>query len=925
MTSASAVSSVAERLESLLLAEGAQARLEGDLRDRVVLLRLELDRIASFLTDADRNEINVISREVTQKIKQLAYDIEDAVDSYVRQQEAAVASKGKIGGSIFWCLMKYCCFTEKSLREDLHIFKRRIDELEHVMRAGTRERSSGAVTSSIVAPEHHGLKLVPNHNRVLVGMGEDAESLKSLLIGGTDNLSVIAICGMGGVGKTTLAQYSYNNNLVMQYFENRAWATVSETFQARDILEQLLFCLGSERSKDEIARLETMDLMERLYKSQKGRRYLVVLDDIWSIEAWDTLKYAFPDDHNRSRIVITTRIMDLGRDMGAFVLKKQFLTDDQSWVLLKNKSGLMDDGGLQANPEIENIGKQIVRFSGGLPLALTVIGGILRGMNLKDWDVMLHKLQGSKIPDISGFERDLLHTLELSYYHLPSYLRPCFLYLGHFPPDEAISVEKLYLLWIGEGLISLRGPSNRTRMEVADNYFKELVDRSLVIVVEKEDVSASTRFKSFRVHDLIRDLCISKGKEEAFFEIIDFGHGNKISSLTRRLAIYLNKCNEDMNDALSNITEVNNIRSILLFDTDESLPKPTWPREFSDLKKFQGTRVLNFDGVDFRAKELLRGIGKLIYLRHLSFGGCYLQEFPSSFINFPFLETLDLRVRVSCIMTMPNVLNKLSNLRHLYFPLVFRSNTEYKLKLDRLRKLEILENFHAGMCEVGDLLQLENLQILTGIVDGNNMDLKNTITSMNEKKFLRHSSLVVKNFDSYSKEGLSVVATLLESNAIHALDIEGYLGVFPRHEGIGSNFTEMVFNGSEFSEQPMPILGKLPNLKSLVLCNDAFVGKEMVCDESYFPQLRSLKLATLQSLEKWTMKGDMLIMPSLTILTIEQCNKLEMLPYELSEIPTLQKIMIGSMPKEFQVKVMEFVEELRDLGSEQVEITFYDC
>lgn len=568
--------------------------------------------------------------------------------------------------------------------------------------------------------------------------------------------------------------------------------------------------------------------------------------------------------------------------------------------------------GTQLNPQMAEIGKQIVTLCRGLPLAVTLIGSMLLGKNLKDWEAVLHSLQGDLL---SEAPRDL-EILDLSYAHLSFRLKPCFLYLGHFPPDQAIPVDKLLLLWMAEGLMI----SNR--MEVAEDYFNELVDRNLVIVVEKEDWLATRRFLSCRVHDLLRDLCISKGKQEEFFEVIDFEHANEISSSTCRLAIYLYKF-KDTNDALLNIPEAKRIRSILFFDTVQSLPNPTWPREVSDLTEFQRTRVLDFDGVDFQVKKLPRGIEKLIYLRHLSFRGCYLQEFPSSFSKFPFLETLDLRV--SCLMIIPNVLRKLSSLRNLYFPLAFQSDGKDKLKLDSLKKLEVLENFHADICDAEDLLLLENLEILTATVGGNNLDLKDSINSIKKMKSVRRSSLVVKSFDCYSKERISIVAELLECNAILALDIEGYMGALPlRDIVIGSKFTEMVFNGSEFSEDPMPILGKLPNLKSLVLCNDAFVGTKLVCGESDFSQLKTLKLASLQYLEKWEVEGYML-MPILTILTIEQCDKLEMLPSELTEIPTLQKLMIGSMPKKFQDEVKEMVQERTVFGLPELTVTFYDC
>ncbi|KAG8369813.1 hypothetical protein BUALT_Bualt14G0052800 [Buddleja alternifolia] len=563
---------------------------------------------------------------------------------------------------------------------------------------------------------------------------------------------------------------------------------------------------------------------------------------------------------------------------------------------------------MQLDPKTEQIAKQIVSECGGLPLAVTVISHVLRGFKLEDWGVTLQSLQKDQ-----NFET-AEEVMALSYNHLPFYLKPCFLYLGHFPPDHEILVEKLYLLWMAEGFISMNPLNNKARTEVAEDYINQLVQRNLVLMVKPNH--------SCTLHDLLRDVSISKGKQDEFLEIIDFGHGNEISPKARRVSIYLDKF-VDQSQFSINISEAKHIRSILFVETDKSLPKRTWPKTFSDLKEFQQTRVLDFDGVDFTDKRLPRGIEKLYYLRYLSFQQCNLQKLPSSLSNFPFLETLDLRVRVSCIITIPNILTKLSSLRHLYFPKAFRSDTKDKLKLDGLQKLEILENFNAGISDADDLLLLEKLEILTVTVAGENMDLDKTIRSLNGNKSSCKSSLVVKDFDSYSKQRIKIVEEMFKCNALHSLDIEGYLGKLPHSEPIGSNFSKMVFNGSEFSEDPMPILGKLPNLDSLVLCNDAFVGKKMECSDSDFPRLTSLKLATLQNLEEWEV--DSAAMPCLTILTIEQCDKLINLPNELIEIFTLEKFMIGLMPKGFQEEVEELIEEARSFGNDYINATFYDC
>lgn len=558
-----------------------------------------------------------------------------------------------------------------------------------------------------------------------------------------------------------------------------------------------------------------------------------------------------------------------------------------------------------SKPQIEEFREKIVSACRGVPLAIIVIGQILSATSLQNWELILQK------PDPFDEKSRIDDILDLSYRRLSSRLKACLLYMGYFPPHQLMMVDKLHLLWMAEGLIS------KTKEPEVQKYFEDLVNLNLVYVEEKEDMLAS----SWHLHDLIRDFCISRGEQEDIFEVIDFSHAKQTGSSTRRLAVYLHAF-KHTNDVLLNVPYAKGIRSILFFDTVEREPESTWPSEFADLTDFLGIRVLDFDGVNFEVKGLPRGIEKLIYLRHLSFRGCYLQELPSSFGNFSFLETLDLRVIDSCTMTIPNILRKLSRLRHLYFPLAFQCDGKEKLKLGCLKNLEVVENFNADSCDTEDLQQLENLQILTGTLDGiMNLDM-NIINSIKMMNSIGKSSLVVKGFDCYSKRRLSILAELLACHGLHALDLEGHLEVSPRDITFGHNFTKMVFDGSEFSEDPMPVLGKLRNLKSLVLRNDAFVGLEVVCHESDFPQLTSLKLAALQYLEKLEVEDG--AMPNLTILTIEQCDKLDTLPHELLRT-TLKEMMIGSMSETFHSKVKEIIEEQVSRGFVRTEATFYDC
>ncbi|KAK4479411.1 hypothetical protein RD792_014924 [Penstemon davidsonii] len=257
----------------------------------------------------------------------------------------------------------------------------------------------------------------------------------------------------------------------------------------------------------------------------------------------------------------------------------------------------------------------------------------------------------------------------------------------------------------------------------------------------------------------------------------------------------------------------------------------------------------------------------------------------------------------------------MSRLRHLYFPLAYQSATDDKLKLDGLKKLQVLVNFHAGICDADDLPMLRNLEVFEGIGDGNNDNLEKMINFIQGNELvLSHSSLTIKNIDSSSNERLSVVTALLTCGGLHHLDIEEDLFelILPLPWQFGSNLTNIVFNQTRFHEDPMPTLGKLPQLRSLVLCNGAFVGKKIMCAEADFVRLRCLKLHYLWGLREFEVEIG--AMPCLSSFMVMRCNNLKLLPDYLMEIPTLEQVTIASMPKEFKALVIRKAEDQLSKG-----------
>ncbi|KAL3812427.1 hypothetical protein ACJIZ3_013695 [Penstemon smallii] len=915
---ASVVWMVFSRLEYLRRQTLFGVKLEDQLRNKVEQLLSERSEIERFLLGGGGGGIN--NNNLNKKVIQLAYDIENAIECHAAAVAAAAASdlSKKKNSKIWYCCSKGRTSTSTPLPlndHDLLIITKKIDELKNIKAEAAadelHDRSSSS--SSSIFPRWEGRHRLreKKHEEFVLLVGNIGEDGKLILL----DWPGVAITGEAGVGKTTQAHKAYVNPIIQDYFRYRAWVCVTHddddhdqkvkgSISARGILESILDSFGHHK-KELIMKMETMELIETLYTFMRENRCLIVLDDVCSTDVWESIQFAFPKAPSFSRIIITTRSLDVAHHFKGRIHQMSptgtVSKFRKNWHFFKRFTRLQDEDFLD-DPEIKDRLADALSQYNGFPLAIRVVANYFRGKRIGniDWDNVLHNLDQRP----SGI-------FAIGYDELPLHLKPCFLYLGLFPPDQLISVEKLYLMWRAEGLIikdhvstgttiSSSSSHSEKLMVTAKKYLSNLADRYLILNV---DFGA---MNSCQLHNLIRDLCMSQGKEDGFFEIIDFENASPLTTTSHRVAIYLNDhyVYDGENLISSYIPEAKLIRSLLFFGNKNKFESAHWPLELAhDLKDFEWTRVLDFDGVDFRVNKLiLKSIDKLIYLRYLGFRGCYLEELMLSCSNFLYLETLDLRVNTYCKMTIPNVLWKLSNLLHLYFPTEFRSGDPQnnKLRLAGLTRLETLENFHAGICETDGLEQLEHLQIFTGTADGNTMDFKNIIDiiiNARKKKHLSHSSLILKKFDCYSKERQTLLVKVLSCNAIQYLHLEGHLKSELKRGRIAQRFTEMVFHGSEFREDPMPILGTLPNLRTLILCNDAFVGNKIDCPESSFKKLRNLTLTSLPDLRYWVLAKSS--MPHLSVLTIEQCDKLNDLPGELMEI-SLDELKIVSMPEDFE-------------------------
>ncbi|KAL7251421.1 hypothetical protein ACSBR1_013289 [Camellia fascicularis] len=584
---------------------------------------------------------------------------------------------------------------------------------------------------------------------------------------------------------------------------------------------------------------------------------------------------------------------------------------------------------------MEMLVREMVERCGGLPLAIVVLGGILVTKHTwSEWETIHQNLnsflrRGKSVGQQHG---GVMEVLALSYHDLPYRLKACFLCLGNYPEDVEIEAEKLYQLWMAEGIILPSSLEDKEKgeeeamMDVAECYLDELAQRCILQVqLEEYPIRYQGRFKSCKLHDLMRDVCLLKIKEENFLKVIYLKrHKNEQQQLLEnsypssslssyrcsqihRLAIAFDE-NVDGDLSLLKQKQVQHIRSAVFFyggRCSHRLWEQIKPCIFNHLKLL---KVLDLEAIGHRFfsvsdLKLPKTIGNLIHLRYLGLRYSWFNQLPSSIGKLRYLQTLDLRTLSHPLI--PNVLWKLKILQYLYLPQSLHIENGDILRLDGLDNLEMLENFHTYYCDIKDLFKLTNLrQLREAKMWGRREDMINYLFSISNpnQQLFRHSSLSIRDSDVFSEES-NLLTQLLGCHHLHKLEIQGPIQVLapPVDHQMNislyssSSLTQLWLEGSLLKEDPMSTLEKLPNLRGLYL-DEAFVGKEMVCSAMGFPQLKHLKLKGLHNLVRW--RVDERAMPNLLTLEIQSCKKLKMLPDELRSVLPHVQVLIEEMPEE---------------------------
>ncbi|KAL7139436.1 hypothetical protein ABFS83_09G050500 [Erythranthe nasuta] len=640
----------------------------------------------------------------------------------------------------------------------------------------------------------------------VVGLDDQLIEVMDKLTGQQSNLRIIPIVGMGGIGKTTLAIYAYTNPLITEQFDIRAWVTISQTYIVREILVEILLCASKDESQEILSGMSEGKLGERVHKSLYGRRYLIVLDDIWSVDVWDKVPIFFPNNGQGSRVMITTRLSNIVLELiGSHGLVMDLLDDD-------NKE--------DCPVELEKTGKKIAKKCKGLPLSIVVIGGLLAKSNptSENWEYISENL--NSIVNVEDNER-CLKVLLLSYHHLSVHLKPCFLYMGVFPEDSNIRVSMLVKLWVSEGFLKpIRGKS----MEVVSReYLDELCDRNLI------------RF--CKIHDLVRELCLREAKKEKFL-YVTLPHDLNIINTQRRISIHESTPQKDyLLEAIHALQFVPLARS-LFFEFKGVLPSLHHCRLLRVLRAVD--TYSHPYGKITHCMYTLEDVFKLVNLRYLvveNFGYENPCRFSSSMYLLWNLQTLIVK-SISGFVVAPSEIWKMTQLRHVQFfgglkmPDPPPGGQDGEFVLGNLQTLSLIINFKCGE-EVGYLSSYYCLNNLGRLGKLESFDCYfDCLNKPNRNDMLQNS--IIPN----SHKKLTLGWTYLKWE-----DMKTKIGWLHNLEVLNLNCKSVV--GAEWET----VEGQFCNLRFLqiYMCSDL---EWWTTDSNHFPRLEQLVLEYMDKLKE---------------------------------------------------------------------------
>nr|GMD45097.1 putative late blight resistance protein homolog R1B-17 [Ipomoea batatas] len=601
------------------------------------------------------------------------------------------------------------------------------------------------------------------------------------------------------------------------------------------MLIHLLDCILPVTTK--ISNKGEAELAEQLRKSLVGKKYLIVLDDVWTIKTWDVIQLCFPNNFNGSRILITTRLREVCTYLSEQIFDLTFLTNEECWLLIRKivfgerwKPGLC----------FESLGRSISRLCVGIPLAAVLIAGLLSTFNnsLEIWEDVRETLRTARI---SRENNNLEAVTSLCYNYLPNHMKGCFLYFGVFPEDSSIPFTKLINLWVAEGF--LKPEKNISLEEVAKSYLYDLINRNLVQIDKR---SVDGKIKRCKIHDRVHEMCVREAKKKNIMSLLNEKHALEVCRWISCQSSYW---------PITQASYVNHtfdeIRSLLYFERDFYLSRCRLVYPCLELLRVLDLSLLKY------SHGMPNGIAGLIHLRYLALSTI------GSVYKFRFSKLQNLQTLIvsswmgGCHLQLPSNILDLLQLRHLHL------EKRYSQCFPNL----IQEN-------------LQTLYWLKVASSGRNKNFK-MVPQLKELGIYIEGELVHGCLES-----------LVHLRLLEKLKVEiGRVERFYLPTSFPPNLKQLTLRYTYVPWKEIHIVGKLPNLETLKLKDFAFCGSKWEQTEMGFKKLKVLLISCLD-FTHWNASAKHF--PILEKLVLKYCWELKQVPIDFVNIETLNSIVLES-------------------------------